>query len=63
MVRPNRALCFVVVAAGMTTKTSAFYLPGVAPHEYEEGEEVLLKVNKMTSSRTQLPYDYYDLPL
>lgn len=39
-----------------------FYLPGVAPREYATNEDVALKVNRLTSSRTQLPYDYYDLP-
>eukprot|EP01098_Paradermamoeba_levis_P002333 TRINITY_DN1273_c0_g1_i1.p1 TRINITY_DN1273_c0_g1~~TRINITY_DN1273_c0_g1_i1.p1 ORF type:complete len:624 (+),score=162.27 TRINITY_DN1273_c0_g1_i1:757-2628(+) len=41
---------------------SNFYLPGVAPNEYAEDDPVDLKVNKLTSSRTQLPYDYYSLP-
>lgn len=26
---------------------SGFYLPGVAPHNYVEGEDVVLKVNKL----------------
>ncbi|EOD32416.1 hypothetical protein EMIHUDRAFT_468029 [Emiliania huxleyi CCMP1516] len=37
---------------------AAFYLPGVAPHEYLDNE----KVNKLSSTKTQLPYDYYSLP-
>jgi transmembrane 9 superfamily protein 2/4 len=32
---------------------SCFYLPGVTPHEYREGERVELKVNKLTSTKTQ----------
>jgi len=40
----------------------AFYLPGVIPHDYQHGEQVKLKVNKIDSVRTQLPYAYYDLP-
>lgn len=39
-----------------------FYLPGVAPHEFKKGEKVELKVNKLTSVHTQLPYKYYSLP-
>mmetsp|Transcript_18324 Transcript_18324/g.57283 ORF Transcript_18324/g.57283 Transcript_18324/m.57283 type:complete len:84 (+) Transcript_18324:364-615(+) len=39
--------------------TQAFYLPGVAPREYSTGQRVELKVNKLTSVHTQLPYDYY----
>lgn len=33
----------------------AFYLPGVAPKEYIEGDKVELKVNKLTSTKTQVP--------
>jgi len=39
-----------------------FYLPGVAPTEYHQGSVVDLKVNKLTSVKTQLPYRYYVLP-
>eukprot|EP01043_Picozoa_sp_COSAG02_P070657 COSAG02_NODE_12603_length_1520_cov_2.269529_4_plen_104_part_00 len=73
----------------------AFYLPGVAPHEYEDGDpvrrsayfsagfvglprpllllgrraltcavdaQIYLKVNKLSSTKTSLPYEYYHLP-
>jgi len=36
------------------------YLPGVAPVDYNTGDVVELKVNKLTSVKTQLPYKYYD---
>jgi len=39
-----------------------FYLPGVAPREYEEGAQVPVKVNKLTSAITQIPLRYYHLP-
>jgi len=39
-----------------------FYLPGVAPYEYAQDERVDIKVNKLSSTKTQLPYDYYSLP-
>ena len=41
---------------------SAFYLPGVSPREYAQNEQVEMKVNKLTSTKTQLPYEYYSLP-
>mmetsp|Transcript_32780 Transcript_32780/g.53178 ORF Transcript_32780/g.53178 Transcript_32780/m.53178 type:complete len:655 (+) Transcript_32780:51-2015(+) len=41
----------------------AFYLPGVAPREYKDGEDVDVKVNSLTSSKTQLPFSFYSLPL
>ena len=33
---------------------AGFYLPGVAPKEYGEGERVEIKVNKLTSAKTQV---------
>jgi len=42
--------------------SGALYLPGIAPLEYQTGAQVDLKVNKLTSVKTQLPYDYYTLP-
>ncbi len=41
---------------------SGFYLPGVAPRDYAEQELVEMKVNKLDSTVTQLPYDFYSLP-
>jgi len=39
-----------------------FYVPGVAPVEYKNGDSIVVKVVKMTSTITQLPYSYYSLP-
>jgi len=50
-----RLILFVSMAFG-------FYLPGVGPREFQVGEEVKIKVNKLDSTKTQIPYDYYDLP-
>lgn len=41
--------------------TVNFYIPGVAPLDFTKGEEVEVKAVKMTSTKTQLPYDYYDV--
>jgi hypothetical protein len=32
----------------------SFYLPGVAPHEYADGDKVEIKVNKLSSTKTQV---------
>ncbi|KAJ8775364.1 hypothetical protein K2173_023129 [Erythroxylum novogranatense] len=40
----------------------SFYLPGVAPEDFYKGDELKVKVNKLTSIKTQLPYSYYSLP-
>eukprot|EP00457_Paulinella_chromatophora_P003085 gb/GEZN01003090.1/.p1 GENE.gb/GEZN01003090.1/~~gb/GEZN01003090.1/.p1 ORF type:complete len:661 (-),score=103.75 gb/GEZN01003090.1/:257-2239(-) len=52
----------VALTWALAISVEAFYLPGVAPRDYEEGEDVSLKVNKLDSVKTQLPYDYYSLP-
>jgi len=49
-----------VICVALVVGLATAYLPGVAPHDYTLGEEVVLKVNKLTSVRTQLPYDFYD---
>lgn len=40
-----------------------FYVPGMAPTDFKKGEIVELKAVKMTSIHTQLPFEYYSLPL
>ncbi|ONK70465.1 uncharacterized protein A4U43_C05F34000 [Asparagus officinalis] len=39
-----------------------FYLPGVAPADFQKKDPLMVKVNKLTSIKTQLPYSYYSLP-
>merc|ERR1711916_367080 len=55
-------LLVAVVATVAFERTSAFYLPGVAPHEYFESDPIALKVNKLTSVHTLMPLDFYSLP-
>eukprot|EP00981_Chlorochromonas_danica_P007103 scaffold1559_cov176-Ochromonas_danica.AAC.4 len=40
----------------------SYYLPGVAPNFYQAGSTIPLKANKVTSTKTPLQYEYYDLP-
>lgn len=54
-------LTLIVFTTTLINVVNAFYLPGVAPHSYTEGEQVDLKVNKLSSVHTQLPFDYYSL--
>ncbi|XP_013404987.1 transmembrane 9 superfamily member 4 isoform X2 [Lingula anatina] len=39
-----------------------FYVPGVAPVEFADKQDVEVKAVKMTSVKTQLPYEYFSLP-
>jgi transmembrane 9 superfamily protein 2/4 len=41
---------------------AAVYLPGVIPHTFEQRDTVKLYVDKITSTKTQMPYNYYSLP-
>lgn len=51
----------LVLTLSLISCSQAFYLPGVAPHDFLQGEKVELKVNKLTSVHTQIPYEYYSL--
>ncbi|XP_071807092.1 transmembrane 9 superfamily member 4-like isoform X1 [Asterias amurensis] len=55
---PALTLLFLASAACLS---NAFYVPGVAPVEFRDGEEVEIKGVKITSTKTQLPYDYYSI--
>ena len=46
----------------LAERAAGFYLPGVAPQEYATGAKVDMKMNKLTSTKTQLPYEYYRMP-
>ena len=38
------------------------FLPGIAPRSFAETDPVKLYVSKLSSTKTQIPYDYYSLP-
>jgi len=57
-----RHRCLLWAALAAVGGVEGFYLPGVAPRDYADGEKVELKVNKLTSTKTQLPFEYYALP-
>ncbi|KRX57873.1 Transmembrane 9 superfamily member 4 [Trichinella sp. T9] len=46
----------------LLTAKKGFYIPGVLPVEFHVGSSVEVKAVKLTSIRTQMPYDYYYLP-
>lgn len=52
----------LLFAALLCAPVASFYLPGVAPQDYARDDIVNLKVNKLSSTKTQLPYEYYSLP-
>uniref|UniRef100_A0A0G4GAR2 Transmembrane 9 superfamily member n=1 Tax=Chromera velia CCMP2878 TaxID=1169474 RepID=A0A0G4GAR2_9ALVE len=46
----------------LSSRKGTAVLPGVPIKEYNDGDQVILKVKKLNSARTQLPYDFYELP-
>lgn len=58
-----QVLSSVYLLLALWTQTiDAFYVPGVAPVEFKRGDSIDVKAVKMTSTHTQLPYEYYSLP-
>ncbi|KAI9488770.1 hypothetical protein BDB00DRAFT_846904 [Zychaea mexicana] len=62
--RAGSSAALFLLALGVS-KTNAFYLPGVAPIDYVNGDAVPLYVNSLTPMSNQqlksvLAYDYYD---
>lgn len=55
------AAVFLLSCLLLFPSSDAFYLPGVAPRDFQKGDELQVKVNKLSSTKTQLPYDYYFL--
>ncbi|XP_028807134.1 transmembrane 9 superfamily member 8 [Neltuma alba] len=55
-------LVFAAILLLLIHGAHCFYLPGVAPQDFEQGDTLQVKVNKLTSTKTQLPYSYYSLP-
>ncbi|KAL3744168.1 hypothetical protein ACJRO7_013430 [Eucalyptus globulus] len=57
---PSRYL-WISVCVLLFVHARSFYLPGVSPQEFKKGEVLTVKVNKLTSTKTQLPYTFYSL--
>lgn len=52
----------VVLCLGLVGPAVSFYLPGVAPKAFKDGEFVNMKVQTLVSPETPLQFDYYQLP-
>lgn len=57
-----RLVVAVLLSGVVQQAVEAFYLPGVAPHDFSKREKVVIKVNKLSSTKNLLPYEYYSLP-
>jgi transmembrane 9 superfamily protein 2/4 len=56
-----RLSAVVLVACLACLAEAIIIIPGMLPRDYPIGSQIDMKVNKMTSPRTQLPYSYYSL--
>ena len=56
----RHGMLLAVVVVALSSRAHAFYLPGVAPRKYVLGEQLMVKVNTLTSSLTPLQFDYYN---
>lgn len=59
---PLRIQDMLIILALLLACAAALNLPGVAPNSWDESSTVTLKANKVTSMKTPIQYDYYDLP-
>lgn len=50
-----------LLAAAALASANAWVLPGTAPQQFLEGQQIELKVNKLTSPKTHLGYENYQL--
>jgi len=58
----RRHLWLVAIVLVQTVHAGFYALPGVTPHNFEEGDELELKVARIDSVKTQMPFPYYELP-
>jgi transmembrane 9 superfamily member 2/4 len=60
--RYNSSFLIFIIAV-LIQVLNGFYVPGVAPQDFKKNDQVEVKGVKLTSIKTQLPYDYYTLPI
>eukprot|EP00608_Synchroma_pusillum_P000730 CAMPEP_0198443436 /NCGR_PEP_ID=MMETSP1452-20131203/70096_1 /TAXON_ID=1181717 /ORGANISM="Synchroma pusillum, Strain CCMP3072" /LENGTH=1118 /DNA_ID=CAMNT_0044164073 /DNA_START=74 /DNA_END=3431 /DNA_ORIENTATION=- len=59
MARPEGCLALLAL---LPLCSAVFYLPGAAPVDFKPYQQVKLYASKLTSTKTQVPYDFYSLP-
>ncbi|KAF9094584.1 Transmembrane 9 super member 4 [Mortierella sp. AD031] len=56
------ATTLLAALSSLTSTASAFYIPGLSPTVFHNGDRVPLFVNKIFSEKSPLPFAYADLP-
>jgi transmembrane 9 superfamily protein 2/4 len=62
MMTTTTTTMLLLVLTCCSTLVTSFYLPGVAPQSWNDGDPVVISVDSLSSPKTRLPYDYYDFP-
>ncbi|CAM6092358.1 unnamed protein product [Calypogeia fissa] len=55
-------VCIALSAVVLPGGVDGFYLPGSYMHAYQQNDDLMVKVNSLTSIDTELPFGYYTLP-
>ena len=50
---------YLTVLSLLAAVAQAYYLPGVAPHDYKNGAPVDVLVNTLSAVDSLIPYDFY----
>ena len=58
-----RTMSVMTLVMCLVNVSQQFYVPGVAPQDFSEGDKIEVRAIKMTSAHTQLPYEYYSMDL
>lgn len=61
--RLNLIFLSILVVFSSNNGISGFYVPGTAPQDFAKNDLVEVKAVKLLSTKTQLPYEYYNLPI
>ena len=56
------ATTLLTTLSSLSSTASAFYIPGLSPTVFHNGDRVPLFVNKIFSEKSPLPFAYADLP-
>ncbi|VDK67446.1 unnamed protein product [Onchocerca ochengi] len=62
MRRRNYVTLVILLLCSLFRIEQGFYVPGVAPVEFKDGDPIEVKGIKITSTKTIVPYEYYSLP-
>ncbi|CAG9535319.1 unnamed protein product [Cercopithifilaria johnstoni] len=62
MQRENYITFIILHLFSLFCVEQGFYVPGVAPVEFRDGDPIEVKGIKITSTKTVVPYEYYALP-